>query len=675
MKRANWFTQHGMLICLVLAAVLFFGGTAEAQTLPEVINTEEVKNLAEEIAVQSASAPAVGAADKNAATAPTTKPSPTKVEQPAGKKPNGSSVGNISTDGTFTGYYQDTDLRVVLRQLSMLFRTNIVASKDVSGRVTVTLYDVTFEEALDSVLKSSGLGYVKKGKFIYIHTVEELAQIAAASRKMEVGTFQLDYITAADAQTLIKPAMSAEASVAVTPVPMKGISASAIEAGDNSHATSGVLVVNDYPENLKRIAEIIREIDTRPQQVLIEATILSARLLENNNLGVNFNIMANTDFTSQGSTDGVTQVAGATAGNLTAIPGADIHTITTTRTDFSPVTGGITFGFVTDSVSIFLRALEQVTDVTVLANPKLLVVNRQKGEVIVGSKDGYVTTVVSDGVATQSIEFLESGTSLVVRPYIGRNGYIRMMIHPEDSDGDVQVTESFTIPSETTTEVTSNVLVRDGRTIVIGGLFRESTTNGRSQVPIIGSIPYVGTLFGSTLDVTERREVMILITPHIVKQEEFEDVSKNIKDDLERFRAGARKGMRWWAADRLARAHLNWAREHLKNGRLDKARWDLDMALTRRPKLPEAIEMRENLTDKAYWAEEARQSTIRNVIDRILMFEMGKDFRKTVSPAKPRDYILPVSKGAKSAGEKASGKGPTTRPTNKAGKAKARKQQ
>ena len=599
MKRAKWFKQCEIFVSLGLAAAVMV------------------------------SLPSGGYAAADDDKAPATKP--------AGK--NGGETGSISSDGTFTGYYQDTDLRVVLRQLSMLFRTNIVASKDVSGRVTVTLYDVTFDEALDSVLRSSGLGYVKKGKFIYIHTLEELAAIEKAAKKTEVRTFELDYITAADAQTLIKPAMSPEGTIAVTPVPATGIAASATEAGDNSHATSGMLVVSDYPENLKRIGEIVAEIDVRPQQVLIEATILSARLTERNNLGVNFNIMSNTDFTTEGSPEGgLTTVADGTLRNM---PGRNAANIQSVRTDFSPVTGGITFGFLTDNISIFLRALEQVTDVTVLANPKLLVVNKQRGEVIVGSKDGYVTTVVSDGVATQSIEFLESGTRLVVRPYIAREGYIRMMIHPEDSDGDVEVSENFTIPRETTTEVTSNVLVRDGRTIVIGGLFRESTTNGRSQVPIVGSIPYLGTLFGSTQDITERREVMVLMTPHIVKQEQFEAVSRNIKDDLERFRVGARKGMQWWAADRLARSHLNCARKHLAAGRLNKARWNLDMALCRRPKLAEAVEMRENLTDKAYWAEEARQSTIRNVIDRILMFEVGQDFRQAVPPGKRRDYILP----------------------------------
>jgi len=672
MIRANWFKQYGMLICPALAVVLLFGGIAGAQALPEGINIEEVKKLAEELAAgQAASAPAAVGAGKKTATAPATKPSAKKVEQPPAKK-GGPGAGNISSDGTFTGYYQDTDLRVVLRQLSMLFRTNIVASKDVSGRVTVTLYDVTFEQALDSVLRSSGLGYVKKDKFIYIHTLEELAAIAKAALKMKVQTFQLNYITAADAQALIKPAMSAEAAIAVTPIPKTGIAASSTEAGDNSHATSGVLVVSDYPENLARIAEIIREIDIRPQQVLIEATILSATLTERNNLGVNFNVMANTDFSTEGSIEGgLTTVA---EGTLRNIPGQSVSNVSSMRTDFTPVTGGITFGFLTDSVSIFLRALEQVTDLTVLANPKLLVVNRQKGEVIVGRKDGYVTTVVSDGVATQSIEFLESGTSLVVRPYIGRDSYIRMMIHPEDSDGSVQVTDSFTIPSETTTEVTSNVLVRDGRTIVIGGLFRESTTNGRSQVPIVGSIPYLGTLFGSTLDVTERREVMVLLTPHIVKQEEFEAASKNMKDDVERFRVGARKGMQWWAGDRLAKSHMDWARQHLKNGRLDMARWDLDMALARRPKMPEAIEMRENLTDKAYWADEARQTTVRDAVDRTLMFEMGKDFRKVVTPAKPRDYILPPRKGARPTGKKTVPKGPTTRPAGKTLKAKVPKQ-
>lgn len=671
MIRANWFKQYGILICSTLAAVLVLGGIAAAQPQPEGINIDEVKKLAEEVAGQMDSVPAAGDAGKKTADAPEKKPAAKTAPPKPPANPDAPVVGNLSSDGTFTGYYQDTDLRVVLRQLSMLFRTNIVASKDVSGRVTVTLYDVTFEEALDSVLKSSGLGYVKKGKFIYIHTLEELDAIAKAARKMEVRTFQLDYITTTDAQTLIKPAMSAEGSIAITPASGTGITPSAVDAGDNSHATSGVLVVNDYPENLARIAEIVREIDVKPEQVLIEATILSAELTENNRLGVNFDVLTNTDYATQG-------VAGfwdETSGNLINTPEDNRH-IGTVGTAFNPVIGGITFGFLTDSVSVFLQALEAITDTTVLANPKLLVVNRQKGEVIIGNKEGYVTTVVSDGVATQSIEFLETGTRLVVRPYIGRDGYIRMMIHPEDSTGGTTVEGSFLIPRSATTEVTSNVLIRDGRTVVIGGLFREDTTNSRSQVPVIGSVPYLGTLFGATTDTTVRRELMVLMTPRIVKQKEFEEASANMKDDVERFRVGARRGMRWWAADRLAHSHVKWAREHLKNGQLDKARWDIEMALCRRPSLPEAIEMKENLTEKAYWAEEARHTTVRDAIQRIMMHEMGKDFRKTVTPVKPRDYILPLKKdpNKKPKAPKAPGKAPTTRPSDKAVKVESTKQ-
>jgi len=654
MIRANWFTRRGTLVCLGAATILLGGPIVRGQPATVEIDINEVEKLAAKVATQPATAPAASGdkakSDANKAAATT---------QPSGPK-----AGTVAADGTFTGYYQDTDLRVVLRQLSMLFRTNIVASKDVSGRVTATLYDVTFEEALDSVLKSSGFGYVKEGKFIYVYTAIEIAELLKATQKKQVRTFQLAYITAADAQTLIKPALSADAVIAVTPAPATGIAGSTTEAGDNSHATSGMLVVNDLPENLDRVAQIIKEIDVKPEQVLIESTILSATLTEDNDLGVNFNVLGNTDFTNQGTTDGLTFVDGANAGDLTAIPGREAYNLSTARTDFDAITGGITFGFVTDSVSVFLRALETVTDVTVLANPKLLVVNRQKGEVIVGNKDGYLTTVVNDGVTTQSVEFLETGTTLIVRPYIGRDGYIRMMIHPEDSDGNISV---LGLPSETTTEVTSNVLVRDGRTIVIGGLFRESTDNTKSQVPIVGNIPLLGTLFRSTTDQSVRDEVIVLITPHIVKQDEAEDVGANMKDDAERYRAGARKGMQWWAADRLATSYMAWAREHLKHGRIDRARWDVEAALAIRPRLIEAVEMKENLTDKAYWADQARQSSAKYTIQRMLMFEMGKDFRKEVYPAKSRDPKLPTGKSGRPANKPSSRQGPTTRPSGKTG--------
>jgi len=519
------------------------------------------------------------------------------LEGPVGEG-NGDKVGNnsggvkITEEGTFTGFYRDTDLRVVLRQLSMLSQKNIIATKEVDGRVTATLYDVTFDEALDSVITSSGFVYRVKGKFIYVYTPQQLADILKAQRKVAVKTFRLSYITAADAKALITPALSSDGSIS------------------------------------EHIEKIVKEIDVKPDQVLIDTTILSATLTEGNLLGVNFNFLHNMDFDGLNSTsNGMTQL---TTGTITDILPAPLSNATTTRTDFAAIPGGFTFGLLTDRIALFIQALETITDVKVLANPKLLVINKQKGEVMIGNRDGYLTTTVTETTATQTVEFLETGTRLIVRPFIARDGYIRLEVHPEDSRGNVV----GGLPSETTTEATTNVLVRDGHTVVMGGLFRESTQNARSQIPVVGNVPLLGTLFRRTNDSTDREEVIILITPYIVKQDAAEAVGERMKDDVERYRIGARKGLKWWSASRVSRWHMAMARWHMKGGRTLLARCETAAALAVDPQMIEAIELKEQLTEKAYWSDEARHSSIKYLVQKMLMQELGED---------PRD-VIPVNR-------------------------------
>src|SRR5205823_5851041 len=126
-------------------------------------------------------------------------------------------------------------------------------------------------------------------------------------------------------------------------------------------------------------------------------------------------------------------------------------------------------------------------------------------------KLGYLTSTTSATTTTQTVEFLQTGTRLIFRPFIGDDGYIRMEIHPEDSSGSLNAAG---IPQEQTTEVTSNVMVKDGHTIVIGGLFRDASSTTRGQVPGLGSIPVLGALFRDQKDSTTREEVIILLTPH-----------------------------------------------------------------------------------------------------------------------------------------------------------------
>ena len=284
-----------------------------------------------------------------------------------------------------------------------------------------------------------------------------------------------------------------------------------------------------------------------------------------------------------------------------------------------------------------IRALETVTDVTVVANPKLMVVNKQRGSFIVGNRDGYFTTTVTETTSVQTVEFLETGTRLIVRPWVCENDQIRLELHPENSTGSVVQVGSSALPSSATTEVTSNVIVKDGHTIIIGGLFRESTTIGRSQVPVAGNLPIIGTLFRSTSDATRREEVIILITPHIIKDKPDFAVGEQLKTEIERVRIGARQGLQWWGRGRLAQTHMQWARNDLKKGRNTTALWNTKMALSLQPTMLDAIRLKERLDCKAIWSNQSNTSIVKHTLERMIMQDIGKPYGLIVSPIRPMD--------------------------------------
>ena len=168
----------------------------------------------------------------------------------------------------------------------------------------------------------------------------------------------------------------------------------------------------------------------------------------------------------------------------------------------------------------------------------------------------------------QTVEYLDTGTRLIFRPYVGDDGYVRMEIHPEDSTGGLT---SANLPYKVTTEVTSNVMVKDGHTIVIGGLFRESTNTARSQIPVLGNIPLAGYLFRQQQDITVRQEIIILLTPHIVKDDSaYSEESQKVMKDVERIRVGARRGLMPFGRERLAEGDYEQAVAEMRKDRPDR---------------------------------------------------------------------------------------------------------
>jgi type IV pilus assembly protein PilQ len=468
----------------------------------------------------------------------------------------------------------DMSVRDALRFLGTKYRKNIVPSAKVTGQVTVgTLYDVTFEGALNAIL-GKRFKYEEKEGVIWVYEAEEYKKIMEDLERMECKVFTLYYISAAEALKLLTPVISGKGTIqgsspAETILPT-GESISVGSAGGDTMALNDTIVVRDYPEKIAEAEKLLRQLDIRPRQVLVEATILSANLTEGMELGIDWNTIDGVAVTKL-NPDGL--MTDGLAGAVTGVT-------------------GLTVGITQDHVKVFIRALEEVTDTTILANPKILSINKQLGQVYIGQKIGYVSqTTQTQTSTTQQVEFLETGTKLVFRPYIGDDGYIRMDIHPKDSSGELKPNS---IPDEFSTELATNVMVKDGQTIVIGGLFRDKVLTSRSQVPLLGDIPFLGALFRYTEDTTTRQEVIVLLTPHIIEEPEETNSDARV-DDVRRKRFGAKDELQWIGRARLAEDRYAMAARNYIDGDNVSAMQELNVALDLRPTYLEAIRLRERI--------------------------------------------------------------------------------
>jgi type IV pilus assembly protein PilQ len=562
------------------------------------------------------------------------------AEQP-GQEPAAPSTTQVEvTDrGKVEMHVANLPLATVLQLLSLEGQRNIIASPNVKGTVTAHLYGVGFEDALQAILVQNDAGYRQVGNFIYVHTNAELAQIkAAASQEDITKVISLNYISAADAKAYADPIVGKDGSVVVSVAPQTGVASDPVNAGGQGNVMNDFVIVTARAEIVREVERILREIDVRPRQVLIEATILRAELSADNNLGIDFTIVGGVDLELMGSTSNAIQ--NINVGDLPTTRFEQMNAAVSTDFASNVPDGGITFGVIKDQVAVFLRALEQVTDTTVLANPKVLALNKQKGQVIVGRRDGFLTTTVTETQAVQTVEFLETGTQLIFRPFIGDDGFVRVELHPEDSVGFVNAQG---LPSEQTTEVTTNVIVRDGETILIGGLFREVTTDAKSQVPGLGSIPGVGQLFRSNNDSTGREEVIILLTIHVVKDHgKYAEASKEVYEDIERMRVGMRHGLMWHGRERLSQAHYQKALRSLDCGDRDHALWHVNLAIHTFPRNFPAIQLKESIL--AERAADEDTAITRTFLQRLLAQEKDAAFVPFDRP-EPPNVASPLNKG------------------------------
>ncbi|MDI1290729.1 MAG: hypothetical protein PSX37_12360, partial [bacterium] len=311
-------------------------------------------------------------------------------------------------------HVNDEDLANVLEMLSIQSQRNIIASKNVSARVTANLYNVTFHEALDAILNVNGYGYVESGNFLYVYTKEELDTLEKESMAKVSKVIKLNYLNAIDAAEFVKPLLSDVGQIKTNGKTAAFPSVGDTPMGNDEYAHDAMLVVIDFEANVAEIETLVAQLDTRPTQVLVEATILQTQLTENNAFGVDFAVIADIDFGDFVGVGGPLQAANAliggraAPGSSTAFPadGGGGGIGSTVGNTAGP--GGLKVGVVSNDVAVFMRVLDEVTDTTILSNPKILALNRQPSRVLVGRKVGYLQTTSTDTATTQSVEFLDT---------------------------------------------------------------------------------------------------------------------------------------------------------------------------------------------------------------------------------------------------------------------------
>lgn len=525
---------------------------------------------------------------------------------------SGDSDIEMTSYGTVDMAVQDADLVQVLEMLSMQSQRNIIAGRDVSATVTANLYDVTFEEALDSILRVNGYGFIEEGSFIYVYPEDRIAEIENARRQVETRIYELFYLNASDAAQVIQPLLSESGQAVPMGTVEEGFNPDESDNGADSYAYTSKVVVTDFPAQLEEIATLLSELDVSPEQVMVEATILQTKVSENNAFGIDFSLVSHLNF------ENIVSPLSAASDLITGAYNTDNAVAgTSTVGGTQAATGGFQFGIVKDDFAIFLRALDSVTDVTVVARPKVMCLNRQRAEILVGRRLGYLNTTQTETSTTQTVEFLDTGIHLMFRPFITPNEMIRMELYPRLSSGDVQLEANYTVPNENTHEIFTNVRVQSGETIVLGGLFEEQTTMSREQVPLLGDIPIVGAAFRGQDDETQRKEIIFLLTPSIIADERLWEMGTDGLEILDAVRLGARAGLLPFSRDQITADYNRDAIEAFRNGELDMALYYANNSLRTASVQPEMARMRDNLSSshKEGWSRNMQRRILDREID------------------------------------------------------------
>ncbi|SCX28223.1 type IV pilus assembly protein PilQ [Nitrosomonas eutropha] len=430
-------------------------------------------------------------------------------------------------DGGYTGEklslnFQDVEIRSILQVIADFTDLNIIASDSVKGNLTLRLKDVPWDQALDIVLQTSDLDKRRVGNVIFIAPREEMAarerlqleqnQQITELEVLQTEAFRLNYRTASS-------------------IPLKGILSQrgSVEVDD----ISNTLTVTDIPTRLAEVARHVANLDTQVRQVMIETRIVEATDTFSRNLGARFGVQNATRIGSR--TNGRRLGISGNLGNSSELAagtispsGGDNLNVNLPAAALAGVAGGpaalglslikINNGTL---INLELSALESDSQGRIIASPRLVTANRVEASIEQGTEIPFQTI----SVTRPQIQFKKAVLGLKVTPQITPDDNIIMKLQVnQDTRGE----STPAGPAIDTKQIVTEVLVENGGTVVIGGIFEQVEKRDRNQIPLLGDVPLLGNLFKNTAKRDDKRELLIFVTPRILN----ENLSNNIRSAL-----------------------------------------------------------------------------------------------------------------------------------------------
>ncbi|WP_100241961.1 type IV pilus secretin PilQ family protein [Acinetobacter tandoii] len=462
------------------------------------------------------------------------------LKRPVDKNPMKPHAANSYTGKKISLDFQDIEVRRVLQLLADFTGINMVAADTVQGNITLRLKDVPWDQALDIILKTKNLDKRRNGNVIWIAPVDELIKAEEAEAKaiaqsvklapLQTEYIQLNYAKASDIQQMITQGQNAKSTGGSGSVsdPL-GDSVGSILSPRGTVSIdprTNMLIVNDTSQKIDQIRKMIDLLDVQVQQVMVEARIVRASTSFTKEMGVKWGIL------SQGINSNNDLLVGGSDQTLWDLKEPDEDgKYTIQRPDNLNVDLGVTnpagqIAFSLISLSDFmldleLSALQADGYGEVISTPKVLTGDKQKAKVATGQEVPYQTTTNSASGSTASTSFKEALLSLEVTPSITPDGKVQMQLDIAKDSIAGEAPNGELILNKNT--ITTNVLVNNGETVILGGVFEQTTTNSQTKVPFLGDIPYLGWLFRKDTKSDDKQELLIFVTPRIVN----DSVSRN----------------------------------------------------------------------------------------------------------------------------------------------------